>query len=471
MRYCLPPFFLLFLSFSLQAFPADTSAPVFIGSRLELFADAAMIASLENLQHLPAVPVHRETVLSFDRPREGRYSGYVTVLQDGDSYRMYYRGSPVIGKDGSSSEVTCYAESKDGIHWKKPEDNIILSDQPPYSHNFSPFINTRPGAPLSERYLAVAGKEVSGLSSFSSSDGIDWVMKDEAIITDGKFDSQNLAFWSEAEQCYVCYFRTWSEGGYQGYRWVSRSTSPDFIHWSATEEMSAGDAPPEHIYTNQTFPYFRAPHIYIALAARFMPGRRIVSETEAKALGVEKGYFNDCSDNVLMTSRGGNRYDRCFMEGFVRPGIGLENWTSRTNYPAWGIVATSDTELSFYVQHNYGQPTARIDRYTLRTDGFASIRGDYQGGILTTVPLIFSGDDLYVNLSTSAAGSLRAALVDLEGKSFDGFSLEDCEEIFGNSIEKQLRWKEDRSCAPLAGQPLRILFEIRDGDLFAFQFK
>ena len=34
----------------------------------------------------------------------------------------------------------------------------------------------------------------------------------------------------------------------------------------------------------------------------------------------------------MMTTRGGNRYERTFMEWFIRPGIGNENWVSRTNY-------------------------------------------------------------------------------------------------------------------------------------------
>jgi hypothetical protein len=35
--------------------------------------------------------------------------------------------------------------------------------------------------------------------------------------------------------------------------------------------MDFGKTPVEHLYTNQTAPYFRAPHIYVAIAARFMP--------------------------------------------------------------------------------------------------------------------------------------------------------------------------------------------------------
>ena len=86
------------------------------------------------------------------------------------------------------------------------------------------------------------------------------------------FDSQNVAFWSESEKCYVCYFRIVPEN----VRAIARATSADFVHWSAPVAMKYGDMgtkPPENLYTNQTQPYFRAPHIYIATPARFMQGR------------------------------------------------------------------------------------------------------------------------------------------------------------------------------------------------------
>jgi len=458
------------------------NGPVEIGSRRELFVDRFLVETLDNIQPVLGVPVHAETVLRFDAPWEGRYCGYVTVFKDGDRYRMYYRGLPEARRDGSDRETTCYAESQDGIAWTKPElglftvdgsdrNNVVLADQAPYSHNFAPFVNTRPDAPASERYLAMAGTKSTGLSVFASEDGLRWRMRETGVIREGAFDSQNVAFWSELEQCYVCYFRSWSGGGFDGYRWVSRSTSTDLVHWSEPEVMDAGGAPPEHIYTNQTLAYYRAPHIYIALAARFMPGRRVVSDEAAAKLGVEAGYFNDCSDNVLMTSRGGARYDRCFMEGFVRPGIGLENWTSRTNYPAWGIVPTGEDEMSFYIQHNYGQPTARLDRYTLRADGFAAMRANYDGGTLTTRPLIFAGDNLYLNFSTSAAGSIRVAILDMDGVPIPGFDADASEELIGNMTDRPVHWRDTPDLAALAGSPVRLRFVMKDADLHALQFR
>ena len=41
-----------------------------------------------------------------------------------------------------------------------------------------------------------------------SPDGVHWeMMQDEPIITDGKFDSQNLAFWDEVRSEYRAYIR------------------------------------------------------------------------------------------------------------------------------------------------------------------------------------------------------------------------------------------------------------------------
>ena len=147
-----------------------------------------------------------------------------------------------------------------------------------------------------------------------------------------------------------------SEPG-DGFRTVARSTSEDFLRWSEPVPMSFGDTPMEQLYINQTQPYFRAPHIYIALPARFMKGRKILSDEEGRVFGIGHhrgvGYWQDCAEACFMSSRVGNRYDRTFMEGFIRPGLDRRNWASRCNYPSLGVVPTGDTEMSLYIKrHN-----------------------------------------------------------------------------------------------------------------------
>ncbi len=472
MRVCLS-FFLLACALSAEVLD--------LGARRELFVDRYLIDTLRGAELRLETPVPKGEVLRFDRPWEGAFSGYATVIRDGKSYRLFYRGVPDSGQDGRSEEVTCYAESPDGIRWTKPslglfqvsgsrENNVILAGMPPFSHNFCPFLDRRPGVQPAERFKALAGTSASGLAAFVSADAVHWrKMRAEPVLPPAKqtrYDSQNLAFWSEAEAQYVCYFRVFRNG----IRWVARTVSPDFQNWSAPVEMSFGDAPPEHIYTNQTSPYFRAPQIYVSIAARFEPGRQVLSKEEASEIRVDPGYFKDCSDAVLFTTRGGSRYDRTFLEGFLRPGLGLENWVSRTNYPALNVVETAPGEMSFYVNRNYGQPTAHLERYALRLDGFASLHAGYAGGEMVTKPLRFRGTRLELNYATSAAGGIRVEVQDPDGAPVPGFTLADCPELIGDRISRAVRWNTGRDVGSLDGKAVRLRLALKDADVYSLTF-
>lgn len=454
-----------------------------IGSRRELLVDGYLTERLEGARLILHHPRDQGPVLKFDQPWEGPFCGYCTVIKDQDKYRFYYRGLPEAGKDGSSREVTCYAESSDGIHIVKPKlnlftvngsksNNVILANAAPVNHNFSPFLDSRPGVPRNQRFKALGGIRKSGLIAYVSADGIHWrKLQERPVFTRGIFDSQNVAFWSDNEQCYLCYFRTWTGAGYGGFRTISRTTSKDFLRWTEPVGMSFGDTPREHLYTNQTHPYFRAPHIYIAIAARFLPGRQVLSEEQARQLNVNPSYFKDCSDAVLMTSRGGNVYDRSFMEAFIRPGIGLQNWVSRANYPALNVVQTGPAEMSIYVQHNYAQPIAHLRRFSLRLDGFTSIYAPYQGGSMTTKLLTFTGKQLLLNFATSAPGFIKVEIQDANGKAIPGYSTGDARELIGNYIEHPASWRHGPDVGSLSGRPIRIKFVMKDANLYSLQFQ
>jgi len=481
---CVTVFAVVFSSVFLPRVAAETEeTPLDIGSRLEPFVDHYLIDGLDGTSLRLHTPVRKGVALRFDKPWEGAFCGYCTVIEDGGLYRMYYRGLPKAGKDGTDTEVTCYAESVDGITWTKPDleiyevngtrkNNVVLAGQAPFSHNFSPFLDTRPGVPESERFKALAGISTSGLAAFVSGDGIHWrKLRDEPVLTEGAFDSQNVAFWSEAENCYVCYFRTWTEGEFKGYRTVSRSTSKDFLTWTPPVYMDFGDTPTEHLYTNQTHPYFRAPHIYISIPMRFMPGRKVLTEEQARSLGVDPRYGSDCADAVFMTSRGGNRYDRTFMEGFIRPGVDLGNWASRAGMTALGVVPTGPSEMSLYKQAHYAQPSARLLRYTLRTDGFVSVNAPYAGGEMTTKPVVFEGRELVLNFSTSAAGYVKVEIRDEAGKPFPGYDIESADEIIGDAVERVVTWRDESDVSALSGKVIRLRFVMKDADLYSIRFR
>jgi hypothetical protein len=325
-----------------------------------------------------------------------------------------------------------------------------LAHEAPCSHNFSPFLDTRPGVPAGERFKALAGVHdggQGGLFGFVSGDGIHWQkIQDRPLIRSAAraFDSQNVAFWSESEGCYACYYRTW-RAPQGGLRTISRTLSTDFTHWSPATPMEANVAG-EHLYTNNTHPYYRAPHIYIALPTRFLPQR------------------GDATDIMLMTSRGGDRYDRLFMEAFLRPGLQAARWGNRANYAALNVVPTGPAEMSVY-----HAPGGR--RYTLRTDGFVSLNAGYAGGEMVTRVLRFSGRELVLNYSTSAAGSVRVEIQSPDGQALPRYRLPDCRSLVGDEIEGLVHWRRGADVGALAGKPVRLRFVLQDADVYSMRFR
>lgn len=463
------------------------AATIDVGDRLELFVDHHVIDRLEGTALKLHAPLPAGEAVRFDNPWEGPFSTYVTVVADGGTYRMYYRGSSSSAGDDRDHQVTCYAESADGKRWIKPhlglhtvrgtrENNVVLAGNGPLSHNFSPFVDARPDVPAAERFKALGGTQSTGLVALCSGDGVHWRhWRREPVMPsdpdDYRYDSQNLAFWSQHEGCYLCYFRAWLGGAPEGYRTIARSQSADFIHWSAPKLMSFGDRPPEHLYTSQTHPYFRAPHIYLALPARFLPGRQALSTEEARRMEVPQEYRKDCSETVLMTSRGGERFDRSFMEAFIRPGLERGDWVSRSNYAALGVVPTGPAELSLYVVRHYAQRSIYLERQTLRTDGFISVNSPYTGGTMVTKTIRFAGGELVLNYATGANGQVSVELQDAAGRALPGFTEDQCRVLFGDQIERVVRWTGGSSVAGLAGKPIRVRFTMKDADLYAMRFR
>jgi hypothetical protein len=250
--------------------------------------------------------------------------------------------------------------------------------------------------------------------------------------------------------------------------------------------MDLGDIPVEQYYTNETHPYFRAPHIYIALPTRFIgaplhPLRRALTDaqlqtllTDPQAQGSQHPPSKiaiDFTDTVLLTSRGGPKYDRTFMEAFIRPGAGLGNWTNRAIYAYANVVPTSETEMSLYMTRDPYLPSNHIRRYTLRTDGFASVGAPYAAGEMVTKPLTFSGENLVINYATSAAGSLRVEIQDQFGRAIEGYLLADADEIIGDEIERAVSWKGGSNISQLTGRAVRVRFMMKDADLYSMRFR
>ncbi len=440
--------------------------PIALGTRRELFVDRFLIGETKGDLRLELQrPVPKEVVLVTDAPWEGNTCAYFTVFQDGDLYRMYYRGSHWDERRRRSThrEVTCYAESRDGIHWTKPKlglfefggskaNNIVWDGIG--THNFVVFKDANPDAPADARYKAIAfgrRRGQRGLYVFKSPDGIHWsLIVDRPVITKGTFDSQNVAFWDPVAGLYREYHRT----SYMGRRWIMTGTSRDFVHWTEPRLIETPGAPLEHLYTNAVMFYPRAPHILIGFPTRFLP---------------EEG---SSTEPTFMSSRDGMVFHR-WLEPVIPRDAPEDRSGNRSNYMAWGLVQLPGDERHYSVyatEAYYRGPSSRLRRFEYRVDGFVAAEAGRRGGTLVTRLFTHGGEVLRVNFKTRRDGYVRVGLVDANGRPVAGFALSECEPLRGDEIDGVVRWRRGADVSSTAGKPLRLVFDLRNAQVFSFRF-
>lgn len=470
--------------------------PIVIQNQRELFVDDYLVEKLDRMESRLGVPASGGKALEFNEPWEGLFSLAGSVVNDGIMYRMYYRGLP--GTSETTPSNNCYAESVDGIHWKKPalrqvefkgslENNIIKDGVHVVMYD------DKPGIPYRQKYKTLKGGTKTGLYVMVSGDGFHWKRLDETpdavgVAKGHALDSPNVLAWVPSENQYAIYMRDWTgftlgaptpkepnEFGnihpfYHGVRTLMRSTSTDLIHWTDPVRMTFGDTPVEHFYTNATQAYFRAPQILIAMPMRYKPdwNANVLSNAELKANGIHPVQWMGVSDTVLLTSRGGNSFDRKFVESFVRPGLSQQNWGARSQIAAMGVIPTGPGEISFFVTRGYATKDVFVERMTLRTDGFASLHAGYPEGSATTKPLTLRGNRMELNYSCSPVGYVKIVLLDEAGKELPGFGLADAEPIRGDKIDGKVKWKSGKIVRDAGDQKVRIKFIAKDADIYSF---
>ena len=470
-----------------------------IGNRREVFWDYSLIersrTTAELKLHQPRI---EEIVLTHNAPWEGDGCNSYSIIKDGDLYRMYHTAWEMMNEDCTAHLVSgggilyCYTESRDGIHWTKPDlgihefngsknNNIFLSSKTSdFDDMLHVFIDENPACPPDEKYKAIGHTRSRALACYVSADGIHF-NKGWEMTKIGKFDTHNIAFWSHEHQCYFAYIRDFHNRPKNGdwnsaVRDVRVMTSTDFRNWTIPEQIDFDGAEDYPLYTNEVQPYPRAPHVFIGFPSRYMERKEWTenvaqlpnAERREKLCRVHPRYGLTVTDTVFMSSHDGKTFFR-FDEAFIRPGIEQGfNWVYGDCYPATGLIETasplkyapSEYSLYCYEKHWSGEP-AELRRYTIRKDGFASFSAPYSERKLYTRPFVFDGDHMELNFSTSARGYVYIKLITQDE------ILSSCE-LFGDSIDRIVPFDGDLSA--LAGKEVTMEITMRDADLFSFRF-
>ena len=463
---------LFFISISTGLFAAKPIALGKYGTARELFVDDHLVDKLSGdlKQHLHQ-PEAREVVLTTGAPWEGNTCAYYTIFRDGTKFRMYYRGShyDTKTKKAAHPEVTCYAESKDGIRWTKPKlglfefngskkNNIVWRGVG--THCFVAFKDGNPDCPPEARYKAIArGRPVGkkGLYVFQSPDGIRWkLIKNEPVITEGAFDSQNLAFWDSHAKVYREYHRTFVNG----VRSIMTGTSSDFVNWTKPVHLAYQKGiPHQHLYTNAVQPYPRAPHLLIGFPTRYLPNQ---------ASRVEP---------TFMASRDGRRFHR-WLDPVVPETAPKDRKGNRSNYMTWGLVEIPGRPMHYSVyatEAYYTGPDTRVRRFEYRKDGFVSLRAGAKGGLFITKPLALGrlAERLTLNFKTNKGGQVRVGLYKPDNTPIPGRALGDSKPITGDSLNRTVGWAVDNDISALRRKHpiVRLHIEAKNADIYALQFQ
>lgn len=492
---------------------AKQTEPSKIGDQRQLFVDDYLIEKMDGsvkmcLHH----PIAKEVVINHNAPWEGSYCNNHSIFKDGDVYRMYYASvnyHVMQGKvvDNEHPFYLCYAESKDGIHWVKPNlglyefngsknNNIVLTEDTlvnvkPGASSAAIFKDDSPAATPDAKYKALLadyteiGGSPQGALVLKSADAIHWLpMSSKPVVSGGSFDSQNVGFWDAWHKVYRAYWRYMA--GEKQIRSIRTASSKDFVHWDNYADLRYVNSPEEHLYNSVIKTYYRAPSIIIGFPIRYI--ERTWSEEAMNALPEAEHRKLRCSsverfgtaltEAMFMTSRDGvlfNRWEEAFLPpGIERPGT----WNYGHQFIGWSIVETKSeldgapNELSFYATEScWTDSSTLLRRYTLRLDGFVSISAPMSGGELLTKPVSFEGSKLSLNFSTGAAGEIKVELQDESGKPIPDFTLDDCDPVFGDTIDRTVYWKKGEDVSSLKGKAVRLRFVMKDADLYSFKFE
>jgi hypothetical protein len=410
--------------------------------------------------------VHETPVLVSDQPWERNYIvtyGSVARRKDG-VFQLWY----TCGRWSEDGLRPAYAESEDGIVFRRPELGLVEKDGRPTN-----LVMDRRLIGLSvildeaeerdeRRYKMLAGAGSSPrLSAFGSGDGKRWLPIAENPVQGVNPDGP-VGLFRGPDGRYVAYHRPcWGD------RRIARSDSWDFVHWSEPRvvlEPESGDGTNVQFYGLGAIPY--GPYVL---------GTLWVYHTDPQCLGWTKSMGRTHPE--LVYGRGGYAWHRAMLG---RPWIANAETPDECGY---GLVQTVSSpllledEIRFYFTRCYRRHgedrQARTDRpeYEVcfarsRPDRF--VGGDCrQEASLLTRPFWHENPRFFVNARCRPGGYVKAAIVDVEAQPIPGFELDTSVQVEGDELAGELRWRGDPDYAQLAGTEIRIRLEASEATLFS----
>jgi hypothetical protein len=459
----------------------------------QLFVDDFLIekTTMKRTFHKPEY--HRANpVIKPDKPWEDKsvgwfaapFSGGAWYDPDDKLFKMWYTGGFLAS--------TCYATSKDGIHWDKPKldvqkgTNIVLEPVAEGRRRVDTttvWLDHNAKDP-SERfkYFATEATEGWGLTYRVSADGIHWSEPKAKVEIWG---DRTTAFYNPFRKVWVLSQRTETANEERSRSYLEASTAEEMmskvtyneidelggksVHWTGADDLDPrhtdlkyNDIPPQ-LYNLDAGPY-----------ESLMVGQFSVWQgPENHICGEFK--LQKRNDILLGFSRDGFHWDRPYRERFISCTWDEKNWRyGNVQSVAGGPLVVGDKLYIYFT----GRAKPSDDREgwdadaatglaVLRRDGFASMDAGEREETLTTRLVTFKGKHLFVNVDCPK-GELKAEVLKEDGDVIEPFTLKNCEAVSCDKTLVEVNWQENKDLAALAGKPVRFRFALRNGSLYSF---
>lgn len=151
--------------------------------------------------------------------------------------------------------------------------------------------------------------------------------------------------------------------------------------------------------------------------------------------------------------------------GFLPVSETKTDWNYANVQSAGGGCLVVGDELYFYCS---GRGNGHVTSLAvLRRDGFTSVDAGDKAGTLTTRPLHFGGQYLFVNVD-AAAGELRVEMLDDKGEVLAPYRAADCVPVRADKTLQRVVWKDAVDLGKLSGKTVKLRFHLTNGKLYAF---
>ena len=448
-------------------------------------------------------------LLKADQPWEGWLTYvYGDVIYDHEEkiFKMWYlAGNKTEYFDHNT--LTCYATSKDGIEWDKPEVGTLKSNNGK-PHNAVgtfklPSVHKDLSDPdASRRYKTICFSwdgEAPSYRTMVSPDGLNWTRESTEPIAPAA--DVITGFWDPRRELYVAFPKIGRKWRGHGRRLFSTITSSDFRTW--TEPVSSWEtdlrddvgslARIEQVRTVLDRPDdmelmhtdFYGIGVYVAESCTIgFPWMFTINNRDRFG-----GNQDGPQEVQLAVSRDLFHWERPFRTPIIEIGKDLTAWDCSYQTTAAKAIRVGDEIRLYYGGANYthgtpalivpeldGKPTARGTRYASAIgmvswplDRFVSADASVEGGRLTTVPFLFSGDRLVINAATKADGHIVVEICDPAGRPLSNF--EKSKPFSGDSLRHTVSFDAGADISTLIGSPISLTFHMESASLYSFAFR